>query len=469
VNEFDGLKKEELVGIALKLKERIEFLEQRMSVLEEENECLRAENASLRAENEELRSRLGGGTPDAKPVPKWVKPNRAERRKSERKNRGKWCGRRRETPTEIVDHAHDACPDCGRKLSGGTVHHGRQVIEIPAVPAVITEHRAIARYCGVCKKIHVPKLDLSGQVIGKMRVGIRLMSLISYLNIECRMPKEVIQRYLQSLHGLHLGLGEITKILHKVSEQGKGEYEKLLDQVRGSPAVNADETGWREDGKSGYVWSFSTPDVRYFVRDGSRGSQVPERVLGKEYEGVVVSDFYSAYNILLGRHQRCWVHLIRDLRNLVESNPKNRGLAIWAGKIKALYRRAKSYSSADPKERCEQRLKYEEDLIKLARPWLKRDAPQRTLAKRIERFLSELFVFVECPEVSSDNNAAERAVRPAVIARKISGGTRSAKGSDTKMTLMSLFGTWKLRGEDSISACMEMLTAQPQISPTTST
>jgi len=450
VSRFDNLTREELIGIILKLSERMEMLEQRVSVLEKENE-------QLRAENEELRSRLGGGTPDAKPIPEWVKPNRAERRKGSRKKREQSFTRRRETPTEVVEHALDSCQDCGRRLSGGTVHHSRHVIEIPAMPVSITEHRVIARYCGVCKKIQTPKLDLTGQVVGKHRVGIRLMSLVSYLHIGCRMPKAVIQGYLKSLYGLHLALGEITKILHKVAELGKGEYEKILHLVRGSPAVNADETGWREDGKNGYVWSFTTPKVRYFVRDASRGSQVPERVLGQEYDGVVVSDFYAAYNILLGRHQRCWVHLIRDLRNLVEANPKNRGLAIWVGKIKSVYRRAKAFSSKDPKKRQQQRLEFEKELMRLARPYVKREVLQQTLARRMERFLSELFVFVECPEVSSDNNAAERAIRPVVIARKISGGTRSAKGSDTKMTLMSLFGTWKLRDGDSLEACLEML------------
>ena len=204
MSTLDSLTREELISIILKLNEKMETLEQRVAHLEQENE--------------ELRSRVGGGTPDAKPAtPEWVKPNRAERRKKERKNRGKWFGRRRETPTEVVDHALDVCPDCGRKLSGGTMHHSRQVIDIPMTPATITEHRVIARYCGVCGKTHMPKLDLSDQVIGKHRMGIRLMSLISYLHIECRMPIEVIQGYLRSIHKLHLAVGEITKILHKVA------------------------------------------------------------------------------------------------------------------------------------------------------------------------------------------------------------------------------------------------------------
>lgn len=463
VSEFDSLSREELVEIVQEQQGTI--LEQHRGIVQLQGavEALKARVSALEKENEQLRSRLGGG---GKAAPHWVKPNRPQRRKKQRKKRQSCFVRRRETPTELVEHALEACPECGRRLSGGTVHHSRQVIEIPVTPVRIIEHRVIARYCGVCGKIRMPKLDLSGEVVGRHRVGARLMSLVAYLYIVGRMPKERIQKLLKALYGLHLGLGEMSKILHAVAGCGKAEMQKLFEAVRGSPAVNADETGWREDGVNGYIWSFSTPDVRYFIRDRSRSGKVAENVLGEDYEGVVVSDFYCGYNVLLGRHQRCWVHLVRDLHELVEANPGNRGVAIWAGKVKAVYLRAKAFESDDPKARWRQRLAFEEELCRLARPYFKKDVPQRVLSERIEEFLPELFVFVECPEVPSENNAAERAIRPAVTARKVSGGTRSAKGSETRMALMSLFGTWLLRGEDAMEACRQMLTARsPQPLP----
>ncbi|MEN6519587.1 MAG: transposase [Armatimonadota bacterium] len=95
----------------------------------------------------------------------------------------------------------------------------------------------------------------------------------------------------------------------------------------------------------------------------------------------------------------------------------------------------------------------------LADPYLGKKKPQSTLAGRIEKHLAELFVFVEEPNVPSDNNAAERSVRPSVIARKISGGTRSEKGSKTRMVLMSIFGTWKLRGLDTFTECHKLLSS----------
>ena len=108
--------------------------------------------------------------------------------------------------------------------------------------------------------------------------------------------------------------------------------------------------------------------------------------------------------------------------------------------------------------RARMREALQERLRLVAEPYLKdKAAPQHVLAKRICQYLPELFTFVEYPSVASSNNAAERAIRPAVIARKISGGTRSAKGSQTKTRLMSVFATWSLQGKEPIAACAQMI------------
>jgi transposase len=175
----------------------------------------------------------------------------------------------------------------------------------------------------------------------------------------------------------------------------------------------------------------------------------------------VVSDFYYAYNVLLCRHQRCWAHFVRDLKDLREENPNGQDVVDWVDSVLGVFRRAKRYAGKRADARLEKKVAFEDKLLEIAKPYIKTDRPQHVLAKRIERFLPELFVFVEDPRVPSSNNAAERAVRPSVIARKVSGGTRSAKGSTTAMILMSLFGTWRLRGVNTLEACRQLLvTAQ---------
>lgn len=171
-----------------------------------------------------------------------------------------------------------------------------------------------------------------------------------------------------------------------------------------------------------------------------------------------------AYNAYGGVKQRCWVHLLRDLKALVDKHPNNKSVTRWVGSIKHIYEQARAASTGNyiQIERCWLRQSFETRLLELAKPYRDAEkAPQRVLAKRIESFLGDLFTFVDRDGVPWDNNAAERAVRPAVISRKVSGGTRSQKGSDTKMTLLSLFGTWNLRGQDTIGACTALL-GQPQ-------
>ena len=435
VSELEGLTREELIAIILQLREQITALE---------------------AEIEELRS----GKPGAGGQPEWVKPNRKERRakeREERKGRKHSFVRRREKPTEIVLHAVETCPDCGRRLSGGWVHKRRQVIEIPEVRVRVIEHQSIARRCGVCGKTHVPKMGLEGEVIGKMRIGIRAMSLVAQLATVCRMPVAQIQGLLNTVYKLRLSAGEISAILQRTARIGEQEYGRLRDEIRGSPVVHADETGWREDGVNSYIWSFSTPVVRYFVHNISRAAAVAKGVLGEDFKGKLVCDFYSAYGALDAVCQRCWVHLLRDLKKLKEAHPDKPDVAEWTGRITEVYERAKSFESDIPRQRRAAKMVFERKLMSLALSYLGSKAPQRILAQRIEKHLAELFVFVEDPRVPSDNNAAERSVRPSVIARKISGGTRSEKGSRTRMILMSLFGTWNLRGLDTFAECHRLL------------
>jgi hypothetical protein len=259
----------------------------------------------------------------------------------------------------------------------------------------------------------------------------------------------------------------LVALVAGVAKRGKALVEELKQQIRGSPVVNGDETSWRENGQNGYVWSFSTERLRYFVYRKSRAASVVTEVLGKGFEGVVVSDFYGGYNAHLGVHQRCWVHLLRDIHELKEKHKKNPSLSRWAAKVKGIYEQAKGYGGPSAKleageqraERVRRQRQYEQELLKVCRPHLRKQRVQSRLCERMERFLPELFVFVADPRVPSDNNAAERSVRQLVVSRKISGGTRSARGSEAKSILASLFGTWKLQGRDVYQCCLSLLAA----------
>ena len=424
-----------------------------------ENALLKERLSALESEVEMLRNMLSGSGKGSSAAP-FIKPNRQQRReqeRAERKKRTQSFTRKRDVATREVRHAVENCPDCGRKLSGGWEHSRRQVIEIPDTPIEIIDHVLIARTCGICGKVHIPKLTISDGVIGKQRMGVRLMSLISTLSVAKRMPQRMIQRLINGLYDLHISIGEINEVLHRVSEWAKPTVCGILRKIRGSPDANADETGWREDGINGYMWSVSTGTERFYYFHRRRQARIIRHILGGRFGGVLGCDFYKGYDWYSGPKQRCWVHLLRDTKKLVE---KDASMDAWADMVNDIYKAAKKAARRKVNEATRVLLReaLQERLLAIAEPYLKdKGAPQHVLSKRICQYLPELFTFVEHPSVASGNNAAERAIRPAVIARKISGGTRSARGSQTKTRLMSVFATWALQGKEPIAACARMI------------
>ena len=290
-----------------------------------------------------------------------------------------------------------------------------------------------------------------------------LLALIATLREELRLPMARVQWYLEAVHGLRLSVGAIVGALHTVAQQAASVVSGLPAAIRASPVLHGDETGWREAGANGYVWTFSTAMQRVFGH-GGRDRTVLEAALGASYEGVLVSDFSAVYTGYAGRHQYCWAPLLRDIEELVaqyRSDTTGRG---WADGVHALSQRATAdLPDPDPARRRRARQGYEAALATLCAPYLGvADAPQRVLCERMEKHLAELFVVVEHPEVPPTNNAAERSLRHLVTARKISGGTRSAAGTATKMTLATLFGTWRLQGLDPLAQCRALI-ASPQL------
>jgi transposase len=456
VSGLDELTRVELIALVLKLHETVQAQQREITELK----AVVQQQAQRISELEQEVARLRGGGSSAQLC---IKPSVPKAEKGPRKKRKHSFARRALVPTQVVCHAVEACPDCGRALTGGTPKWRHQVIEIPKVSVEVTDHLFVERYCGVCQKRHTPNpaVVLAGVVVGKKSVGIGLMSLIGYLKTVCRVPIGQTRKLIGALWGLSISEGEIAEILHDVAELGESAYEDLLDKVRGSPVVHADETGWREDGRNGYIWSFSSPEVRYYTYRHSRGTVVAKEVLGDKFIGTLVADFYAAYNFYEGPKQRCWVHLCRDLKGLVEKNPDLPEIASWREAVVDLYHRAKESVKTEHTELERSRLKagFEFELLGLCRPYIGvKTAVQRVLAERMEDFIGELFTFVSNPAVPSENNAAERAVRPAVVARKISGGSRSPRGSKTCSVLRTLFETWAMQGSNTIDACREMIT-----------
>src|SRR6266545_4358664 len=225
-------------------------------MLEEEVVRLRTENRELKQQLAQVLEQLAAAQQRIAELeqqhsdpPPFVKPNRppstAPNPKRKKRAAEHNHGRKRMTPTKCVEHALDCCPE---------------VIELPdPQPLEVIEHRVIKRFCPHCRRWHSPKLDLTGQVLGQGRIGVRIASLIAYFRTTLRLPVRRIQAYLRTIHQLILSAGELVELLHQVRRSLQARIDGLKEQARASPILHGDETTWRENGVNGYIWAFSTP------------------------------------------------------------------------------------------------------------------------------------------------------------------------------------------------------------------
>ncbi len=470
----------------IELKEEVKRLGQELAQAHGLIAELHSTVGQLQAEIERLHAdpppRIKPNTPKAKAEEKGEKKPRRRRAKEQNGARP-----REQTPTQIVEHKLEQCPDCRyHPLQHPQLASKRQVIELPPPqPVQVLEHQLHKSWCPRCGKWQhaSAQVELSGQVVGQSRMGVRIASLIAYLRTTLRMPVRSVREYLLTMHNLLISTGEIVDLGHRVAEAEvvQQAVAQLHEQIKRREVVHGDETGWRERGQNGYIWCFCTPEgERYYEYDRSRGGAVAKRILGwgtsSSFTGTLITDFYVAYNDLPCEHQRCWIHLLRDLHKLKEANKTNnknnqeiyQEVLDWADGVYKLYSTAQDLLRREhaPPSQIEREMLYIElieEVQSLARKYAQasshKEHPCHTLCKRLLRHQDELFRFVLQPNVSADNNLAERSVRPLVVMRKISGGSQSPRGSRTRMRLASLFGTWRAKGLNPFSQCLSLLSS----------
>jgi transposase len=455
-NEVLRERVQELAGRVQQLEAELRAREERVLQLEEQVAMATARVTEL--EHDAQRRRKFGQAARQRPD-EAAKPRRARAAEQNR-------ARRLDPPTACATHAYERCPACDYPLRGGSVWWERQVVDLPPpAPVVVTQHTFVRRWCPVCQQWCVPPLPADA-ALGQGRLGLGVASLVATLRTALRLPIAQIQLYLATLHGLHLSRGAIVDLLRRVAQVAAPAVADLQAQAQASPVLHADETGWREDGQHGYIWLLTTPGpqpVCYFERDASRAHAVFDRLRGPTFAGHLVTDFYGAYNSYPGKHQRCWVHLLRLLHDLKERQPHDAAACAWARAVRRLYDRAMAFVHATDPPTPAQRHAYYDRLVAISHRLGLRYAqapkghPCRALAKLLLRHEAELFQFVLVPGLSADNNLAERRIRPLAVARKISGGTRSPEGSAVRMRLASLFATWQARGLNPFTACLALL------------
>ena len=210
-----------------------------------------------------------------------------------------------------------------------------------------------------------PDAQLDGVALGRQRLGVNLISRIATLREEGRLPIRSIQWYLRTVHQLRLSVGAIVSAIHQTAPgpTGSGRDPGPHPRQPSGPRRR------NQNGNNGYVWTFSTPTERYFLRRG-RGKAVVDEALGESFSGVLVSDFYAAYHHYDGPKQRCWAHLLRDIHDLVALYPKDTALAQWAAAVHQLYVEARSFTHPQAQRRRTAQLAWERQLLVICQPFL---------------------------------------------------------------------------------------------------
>ena len=334
--------------------------------------------------------------------------------------------------------------------------------ELVEKPALLNAHICFAYYCEDCDEVH--HAELPNEIANGGLVGPRLSATIAYLKGGCHSSYTTVQSFLADVLGVDLSTGMISKVIKKATEALDPAYNDLLERLPTEENVNVDETGHKERGKKFWTWCFCAGLYTLFRISKSRGSEVLFDILGKEFEGSLGCDYFSAYrkfmkgsNVLV---QFCLAHLIRDLRfltTLPDKATQNYGKRVLK-EFRALFRVIHQRETLEP-ARFQARLeKARKKILQVIGR-----APCRSEAQNIaERFRNHgkaYFLFITTPGIEPTNNIAERAIRTVVIDRKVTQGTRGVEGRRWCERIWTTMATCRQQGRSAFGFLHQSIAA----------
>ena len=347
---------------------------------------------------------------------------------------------------EIKEHKLDKCPICGEPVSDTQEIRERIVEDIEQPKTKNTKHLIHRCYCKKCDKIVEPEID---DALPNARFGLRLMMLILILKLDSRIPSNKIVSLLDSVFQIKISDGEIYSILNQLSEAFGDYYHELEQKIREALVKYIDETSWRINGKNNWLWIFINDEVALYLVRKRRNHKVPYELLGNQEGKTIVSDRLVSYDELQKKsgcdHQICWTHLLRNSKDLAEHYPEAKYIH---KRMKFIFRKAKKGEKKN----------------KLL-GWIDLMASRTYTHSEVFKFVKsicrnhrdDLFRFVDNSQIKPTNNLAERGIRPVVVIRKISRGSRSENGAETTGRLLSVLQTAKLQSRDYIGFMNNLL------------
>ena len=332
------------------------------------------------------------------------------------------------------------CPGCQSKSFEVIGQKVQQQEELP--PDIQPEAVNITRDICQCNNCHLKFLARDNKTPLQGKFGINLMVLVIFLKFIVRGVLRKTTSFLEASFALKLAPASVQAIIERAAQAGKKEYGLLQQKIRSAKLLYIDETSFSVLGKNWWVWVFRSDTDLLLVIRHSRGNNVLEEILGKDYAGIVVCDCWRAYDFLCNATlQRCWAHLLRKSKELKSIVGRH-----FHKKLSALFDDIIKFNSTEKnkKQRLRKYAQMTKKLQKIIR-YYSRYEECEAVTKYIDFHIGSWFTCIKIAGVQPTNNYAEQAIRETVLVRKIIGAFRSVKGTKTYEILASLIATWQLQ------------------------
>jgi transposase len=395
-------------------------------------------------------------------TPTYLKPSPGRRRKRPGRKKGHE-GVSRIRPEDVdhfKEHALGHCPDCQTSLKEPLKHYKRYTEDIPPIEKPqVTEHTVNGYWCPQCKKVvFAPVAD----ALPNAMIGLRLVVFTAWLHYLVGVSVNNIVRILSVVCRFKISAGGLTQAWKNLSVLLEPVYDDIGQRISTSAVLNADETGWRLNGITHWLWCFTTKKLCYYLITKSRASPVVKDILGTLFRGILICDFWGAYNKISAlAKQRCFYHLFTELAKVDKSNTSTEWKSFCKKLLRLLKDALRLSERKDPTEleifnRRKARLYHRLEHF-LEENYKDKDA--KRLVKRLKRHRNELFTFLEYENVSPYNNHAEQQMRKPVLIRKVSQQNRSGQGAKTQAVLMSMFRSAELQGKNPVETVLSLAKA----------
>lgn len=425
------------------------------------------------------KSSISPSTPSSQ-IPTYQKQNTSKSGKR-RKRPGARLGHdgsHRKKPERVdrhEEHTLETCPVCGGAVSEPSETRKRVVEDIPVTSPEVVEHTIPRCYCKHCQKLVEPSVP---DALPGAELGHRTFALSAWLHYSLGNTISQIARVFDTTFQHTITEGGLFDGWRRIAAVVEPWYHEIADQACASGVLHADETGHRIAGETHWLWCFATATETYYHIDPTRGRNALQEFFLEAYGGVLVTDFWAAYNqVDCRKRQKCLVHLLRELEKVDQRN-SSAGWIEFRATLHRLLQDAirlwkrtdiSSEEFASKRKRIDRRLKSLIDQDP-------HDADAKRLTKRLKKHRHELFTFLDEPGVPFDNNHAEREIRPAVLMRKNSFHNMTDVGALVQATLMTVFRTLTVRGLNPVDTLIAALreyvatgTLPPLPDPTSST